>query len=95
MKYKKLTVRLCDEDYRLLQSKSIDLGKSQNAFFREIIRAIEVDDLKEYNNNLKEILKLKRAISNNLNQLAKQGHYTENFSEIKKELDELWESLNQ
>lgn len=91
---KNLSVRLNEDDYEKLDLKAKSLGITKNEFIRRIIRLYTIEDIQDFNSNLKELLILKRALSNNLNQLAKKGHNIDNFNEIKKELDELWESLN-
>lgn len=91
---KNLSVRLNEDDYEKLDIKAKSLGITKNEFIRRIIRLYTIEDIQDFNSNLKELLILKRALSNNLNQLAKKGHNVDNFNEIKKELDELWESLN-
>lgn len=91
---KNLSVRLNEDDYEKLDLKAKSLGITKNEFIRRIIRLYMIEDIQDFNSNLKELLILKRALSNNLNQLAKKGHNIDNFNEIKKELDELWESLN-
>lgn len=91
---KNLSVRLNEDDYEKLDIKAKSLGITKNEFIRRIIRLYTIEDIQDFNTNLKELLILKRALSNNLNQLAKKGHNVDNFNEIKKELDELWESLN-
>ncbi|MBC2857240.1 hypothetical protein H3N56_12485 [Cetobacterium sp. 2A] len=92
---KNLSVRLNEEDYNILEIKSNALGVTKNEFIRRIIRLSVIDNIEDFNTNLKELLLLKRSLSNNINQLAKKGHNVEKFEEVKKELDELWESLNQ
>lgn len=91
---KNLSVRLNEDDYEKLDLKAKSLCITKNEFIRRIIRLYMIEDIQDFNSNLKELLILKRALSNNLNQLAKKGHNIDNFNEIKKELDELWESLN-
>ena len=90
---KNLSLRLDKKDYEILDVNSKALGVTKNEFLRKLIRSSKVKNLEEFNTNLRELLILKRALSNNINQLAKQGHNMENFIEIEKELDELWQSL--
>ena len=90
---KNLSLRLDEKDYQILDNKSKGLGLSKNEFLRRIIRLSVIENIEEFNSNLKELFLLKRALSNNINQLAKQGHSIDNFDEIKKELDDLWQSL--
>jgi len=90
---KNLSVRLDEKDYNFLELKAKQLGVTKNEFIRRIIRLSLVENIEEFNKNLKELLIIKRALSNNLNQLAKQGHKLDNFNEIEKELENLWQSL--
>lgn len=89
----RLTLRLDDEDLEILEKSSKKLKKNKNELLRELIRKSEIEDIKTFNKNLKELLLLKRSLGNNLNQLAKNGHNIEKFEEVKKELEELWQSL--
>lgn len=90
---KNLSVRLDEKDYNLLELKAKQLGVTKNEFIRRIIRLSLVENIEEFNKNLKELLIIKRALSNNLNQLTKKGHKLDNFNEIEKELENLWQSL--
>ena len=92
---KNLSLRLDEKDYKILDINSKALGVTKNEFLRKLIRLSTIENIEELNANLKELLILKRALSNNINQLAKRGHNVENFEEVKKELEELWQSLNQ
>lgn len=90
---KKFTLRLNSTDFEILEKKSMELKKNKNEVLRELLKKSEIEDINNFNKNLKELLILKRSLSNNLNQLAKQGHNIENFEEVKKELEFLWQSL--
>lgn len=92
---KNLSIRLDEKDYKTLEINSKAFEKNKNELIRELIRKADIDDIKAFNENLKEVLILKRSISNNLNQLAKQGHDVKNFKEVEKELEKLWQSLKQ
>ena len=92
---KNLSLRLDEKDYKILDTNAKALGVNKNEFVRKLIRLSTIENIEEFNANLKELLILKRALSNNINQLAKRGHNIENFEEVKKELEELWQSLNQ
>ncbi|MEG0022783.1 MAG: hypothetical protein RR795_08875 [Cetobacterium sp.] len=95
----KLTVRLNEDEYRMLLLQSEFLEVNKNEFFREMIRKGMYMDIKKTNEYIKELLKTKRSISNSLNQIAKKlnvaNKYVINFKEFEKELEELWLSLNQ
>lgn len=91
---KNLSLRLEEEDYNLLETQAKLYGVTKNEFIRILIRKNLAGDLKELNKNLIDIYKLNIGMANNLNQIAKKCNYdTSNFMEIKKELDDLWQSL--
>lgn len=91
---KNVSLRLDEKDYKTLDINAKALGVTKNEFVRKLIRLSTIENIEEFNANLKELLILKRALSNNINQLAKRGHNMANFEEVKKELDELWQSLS-
>lgn len=93
----KLTVRLNEDDYRKLKYQSDKLEKNKTEAIREFIRKERYLSIKELNFNLKELLIIKRSIANSLNQISKKlnSNSLQEFQKIKKELDELWLSLNQ
>lgn len=93
----KLTVRLNEEDYRKLKYQSDNLEKNKTETIRELIRKGIHTDIKEFNLNLKELLLIKRSIANSLNQIFKKLNNSslEEFKKIEKDLDKLWQSLNQ
>lgn len=90
---KNLSLRLDEKDYKILDTNAKALGVNKNEFVRKLIRLSTIENIEEFNANLKELLILKRALSNNINQLAKRGHNMANFEEIREELEELWQSL--
>lgn len=92
---KKLTVRLDEDDYNLLVEQCKVLECTQNQFFRELLRKNLATDIEEYNTTLKEIFRTLKIASNNLNQIAKKSHYSNDVEAIKKELNELWQSLKE
>lgn len=92
-KIKDLSLRLNEEDYILLKIKAEESNLTKNAFLRKIIKLSYVEDIKDFNSNLKDLFILYKSISNNLNQLARAGHDIKNFKEIEKELKQLWQSL--
>lgn len=95
-KLKKITVRLEELDYLKLLCQSSELNKSQNELIRELIRKNFIDDIKEHNLFLKDIFFLYKNISNNLNQIAKKVNMnTITDKDIKKEIDDIWQLLNQ
>lgn len=90
---KNLSLRLDEKDYKILDTNAKALGVNKNEFVRKLIRLSIIENIEEFNANLKELLILKRALSNNVNQLAKRGHNMANFEEVREELEELWQSL--
>lgn len=92
---KKLTVRLEEEDYKLLIEQCKILECSQNHFFRELIKKNLVHDIHEYNKTLNDIFRTLKITSNNLNQIAKKSHYSNEVEDIKKELNSLWQFLKE
>ena len=93
---KNLSLRLDEEDYNLLENQAKLYGVTKNEFLRKLIRKNIVGDLKELNENLKDIYRLKIGIGNSLNQIARKCNVnTLNFKEIQKELDDLWQSLKE
>ena len=92
---KKLTVRLDEDDYNLLVEQCKVLECTQNQFFRELLKKNLATDIQEYNTTLKEIFRVLKIASNNLNQIAKKSHYSDDIESIKKELNELWQSLKE
>lgn len=90
---KNISLRLDEKDYKVLDINAKALGVTKNEFLRKLIRTSSIKNIEEFNINLRDLLVIKRALSNNINQLAKQGHKMENFNKIEKELDELWQSL--
>ena len=92
---KKLTLRLKENDYNLLLEQCKILETNQNELLRELIRKNQVQDIKEYNITLMEIFRLLKLTSNNLNQLAKKSHYSNEVEEIRKELNNIWQSVKE
>lgn len=92
---KNLSIRLDEEDYLLLENQAKIMGVTKNEFVRILIRRNMLGDIQELNQNLKDIFRLKVSIGNSLNQIAKKcnSKNLDNFEEIRKELDELWQSL--
>lgn len=92
---KNLSLRLDEEDYKLLETQAKLYGVTKNEFVRILIRKNMIGDIKELNENLKDIFRLKISIGNNLNQIAKKcnSQTISDFREIQEELDDLWQSL--
>ena len=94
---KNLSLRLDEDDYNLLVKQAKILGVTKNEFVRILIRKNMAGDIKELNENLKDIFRAKIGIGNNLNQIAKKcnSKAVSNFIKIEEELEELWQSLKQ
>lgn len=92
---KKLTLRLNEKDYNLLVEQCNILETNQNELLRELIRKNNIHDIKEYNVILSDFFRLLKVTSNNLNQLARKSHYSDEVEEIKKELKSIWQSLKE
>jgi hypothetical protein len=92
---KNLSLRLDEEDYNLLETQAKLYGVTKNEFVRILIRKNMIGDIKELNENLKDIFRVKIGIGNNLNQIAKKCNSKTilNFRKIEEELEELWQSL--
>lgn len=92
---KNLSLRLEEEDYNLLETQAKLYGVTKNEFVRILIRKNMIGDIKELNENLKDIFRVKIGIGNNLNQIAKKCNSKTilNFGKIEEELEELWQSL--
>lgn len=92
---KNLSLRLDEKDYNLLENQAKLYGVTKNEFVRILIRKNMLGDIKELNENLKDIFRVKVSIGNNLNQIAKKcnSKSISDFREIQKELDDLWQSL--
>ncbi|MGL5244380.1 MAG: plasmid mobilization relaxosome protein MobC [Sarcina sp.] len=92
---KKLTLRLNETDYNLLVEQCNILETNQNELLRELIRKNTIHDIKEYNELLKDFFRILKSTSNNLNQLARKSHYSDEVEEIRKELKSIWQSLKE
>lgn len=94
---KNLSLRLDEEDYNLLEKQAKLYGVTKNEFIRILIRKNMIGDIKELNENLKDIFRVKIGIGNNLNQIAKKcnSKIVSDFRKIEEELENLWQSLKQ
>ena len=92
-----IQVRLSDEEYEVFNRKFRNSGmKSRSDFFRKMIFQGYIVQFNE--NELKDLLKLARTISNNINQIAVRansggGVYADDIAEIRKGVDQLWQPL--
>ena len=92
-----IQVRLSDEEYEAFNRKFNASGmKSRSDFFRKMIFQGYIVQFNE--NDLKDLLKLARNISNNINQIAVRansggGVYADDIAEIRKGVDQLWQPL--
>lgn len=93
---KKITIRLKKIDHLKLLSQCKELNLSQSELVRELIRKNFIADIKEHNDFLKDTFFLFKNISNNLNQIAKKVNLNSISEEdLKKEIGEIWQLLNQ
>ena len=92
-----IQVRLSDEEYEAFNRKFRNSGmKSRSDFFRKMIFQGYIVQFNE--NELKDLLKLARNISNNINQIAVRANsggkiYDNDIADIKKGVDQLWQPL--
>ena len=92
-----IQVRLSDEEYEAFNRKFRNSGmKSRSDFFRKMIFQGYIVQFNE--NELKDLLKLARSISNNINQIAVRANsggkiYDNDIADIKKGVDQLWQPL--
>lgn len=93
---KKITVRLEKIDHLKLLSQCSELNLSQSELIRELIRKNFIGDIKEHNDFLKSTFFLFKNISNNLNQISKKVNLNSiSENDLKEELDDIWQLLNQ
>ena len=91
-----IQVRLSDEEYEAFNRKFTASGmKSRSDFFCHMIFT---GYIVKFNDELKELLKLARSISNNFNQVAVRANsggkvYPEDISALREEVDKLWQPL--
>lgn len=93
---KKMTFRLTEKEYNIIQNKVAETGISQQQFLLEMALGKEVVHIKEYQSVMLQIKK----IGTNINQIAKHcnqtGVVTEmEMAEIKEGLIQIWQLLNQ
>ena len=92
-----IQVRLSDEEYEAFNRKFRNSGmKSRSDFFRKMIFQGYIVQFNE--NELKDLLKLARSISNNFNQVAVRANsggkvYPEDISALREEVEKLWQPL--
>ena len=92
-----IQVRLSDEEYEAFNRKFKASGmKSRSDFFRHMIFKGYI--VKFNDDELKELLKLARSISNNFNQVAVRANsggkvYPEDISALREGVEKLWQPL--
>ena len=92
-----IQVRLSDEEYEAFNRKFTASGmKSRSDFFRHMIFKGYI--VKFNDDELKELLKLARSISNNFNQVAVRANsggkvYPEDISALREGVEEIWQPL--
>lgn len=99
----KYTLRLTEDEKKLLDIKAKLLRKSKNELLRYLIIhkldeiSPEIKLLKELNNNFKEYTFQFQKLGTVLNQINKNFYQGKSvkIEEIEKILEELWQSINQ
>ena len=97
----KFTLRLTEDEKKLLDIKADELGKSKNEVLRYLINnklediKKEFDLLNELENNYKELGFQIKKIGTVLNQINKNFYLGKNIKieEINEVLEELWQSI--
>ena len=97
----KFTLRLTEDEKKLLDIKADELGKSKNEVLRYLINnkledtKKEFDLLNELDNNYKELGFQIKKIGTVLNQINKNFYRGKNINieEIEEVLEELWQSI--
>ena len=97
----KFTLRLTEDEKKILDIKSDELGKSKNEVLRYLINnkledtKKEFDLLNELDNNYKELGFQIKKIGTVLNQINKNFYLGKNIKieEINEVLEELWQSI--
>ena len=91
---KDIHIRITEENYKRLKSKSKQLNITQTEFIERFINNGEIVII----NDLVEMQRQLRYIGNNLNQLTKLCHDERieclNLLDVKKEVGEIWQLLN-
>ena len=91
---KDIHIRITEENYKRLKSKSKQLNITQTEFIERFISNGEIVII----NDLVEMQRQLRYIGNNLNQLTKLCHEGRieclNLLDVKKEVGEIWQLLN-
>ena len=94
----RISVRLTEEEYRLLKEKMARIGvTNQEAFLRKM--ALDGLVIKLELPELKQMISLLRYTSNNINQIAKRLNesgraYDTDLAEILEKQDRLWQLAN-
>ena len=91
---KDIHIRITEENYKRLKSKSKQLNITQTEFIERFINNGEIVII----NDLVEMQRQLRYIGNNLNQLTKLCHEGRieclNLLDVKKEVGAIWQLLN-
>lgn len=95
MKEKKLTIRLNQKDYSLLEEQIKLYDCSINQFFRELLRSEKAIVNAENNKIKKDIYYLLKNATNNLNQISRKLNSEEDTKKIREELKQIWQFLKE
>ena len=90
----KFTLRLTEDEKKLLDIKADELGKSKNEVLKFLINN-KLEDINELENNYKELGFQIKKIGTVLNQINKNFYLGKNIKieEINEVLEELWQSI--
>lgn len=94
-----IKVRLTEKEKNIIATKMKSMGvKNRSAFIRKM--ALDGICINLEIPELKEVLRLMRYTSNNMNQYAKRANetgsiYLEDIKDIRRKLDEIWKLLRE
>lgn len=93
---KQIAIRLSEKEYEKLMEQVRKSGMTQQDFFSKVCMEKEIKNL----DGLKELIPEIKRIGNNINQIAKKCNQedkvlNDDVMVIKKELDDIWQLLNQ
>lgn len=91
---RKMTFRLSDEEYKMIQQKVNLAGVSQQQY----LLCAALDRIILNTDGLKSVIPELKRIGNNINQIAKLGNATgylsaEDIAEVKRKEEEIWQLL--
>ena len=90
-----ILIKMTPEDIKAIEAKMEQAGvKNRSAYIRKMARDGYIINLSD----IKEVIRLLRINSNNINQIAKKANETGNIyqydiKEVQSQLDEIWEAV--